>query len=288
VETNGWPMRPLLALACLALLTAMLAGCAEDPERYPNGVSATSTSRGSTGTVSGTATLSASSTGTSTGPAGNASGDNHPPVPLLEASAQNGSAPLTVNFTLKGSDLDEDELSWTLAFGDGASTNGTEVPSVVPHVYNATGNFTVVYTLFDGQDSANATILIALSANGTGFTAVLTGSQTTPSSPLNSLTTAAGFCGASCCASFNSGQSGVDCVLFELEAGWAGHAFTLVSDEGDPDGEIWAACDPSELFSIEGHLEDGPESGVIPDGAGCFVTWAKDPPATPAYTLTIV
>jgi hypothetical protein len=287
VETNGWPMRPLLALACLALLTAMLAGCAEDPERYPDGVPTGSASKSSTATGSTTRSGTGSTTATGSGaPGGN--GTNHAPLATFSASTLNGTIPVTINFTMEGSDPDGDGLNWTLDFGDGNSTEGAELPKTVAHVYNATGNFTATYTLTDGQEPTVSTLELAITAGGgAGFVAQYTGAQTAPSSPANSAESAAGFCGASCCASFLGGESGVDCVFFELEASFAGHLFTATADEGDPDAEIWASCDPAELFSIEGHLETGPESGTIPEGAGCIVLWAKSPPATPTYTFTV-
>lgn len=149
-------MRTLAALAVVALLAVSLAGCSsDDPERYPDGVPSSSASRSS----SSSSSASRSSTSASTAPA---PGDaNAAPTGSLEASL-NGTL---ANFTVEGSDADNDTLSWTLDFGDGNSTNGTALPATLLHNYtlpaNTTAmNVTVVLTLSDGLENAtyNATL----------------------------------------------------------------------------------------------------------------------------------
>ncbi len=159
-------MRPLLALACLALIAATLPGCLEDAERYPNGVStSSSTSLSATGGSTSTATGSRSATGSSTGPAGNATDSNatnQSPVAGMTATPTNGTAPINVTFQLSGSDPDGDPLNWTLTFGDGNHTNGTALPTSVVHQYASKGNLTAVFTVSDGQASARERVNLTI------------------------------------------------------------------------------------------------------------------------------
>lgn len=146
-------MRPLLALACLALLTATLAGCAEDPERYPDGVPRTTTSRSPSAT--------ATATGTSTAPPANAA-----PTAGLDVSPVNGSSPLNVTFSLTGSDPDSDPLTWELVFGDGNRTEGTTLPAAIEHSYASAGNYTASLTVSDGSLNRTATAHVAVAGAG--------------------------------------------------------------------------------------------------------------------------
>jgi PKD repeat protein len=91
---------------------------------------------------------------------------NHAPTGSLNVSAINGTVPLTVNFTLNGTDLDGDAINWTLSFGDGNATNGTELPAQVAHDFTAPGSFNVTLNLTDGLNSTLYTTAIVVS-NGT-------------------------------------------------------------------------------------------------------------------------
>jgi hypothetical protein len=139
-------MRTLTVLACLVLLSVTFAGCSDDKERYPDGVASTSTSR------SRSSTGSASST--STGASDN--GTNLAPLANMTATPANGTAPVNVTFELSGSDPDGDPLNWTLTFGDGNRTNGTELPTTIVHEYKSKGNITAVFTVSDGQANGRA------------------------------------------------------------------------------------------------------------------------------------
>ena len=182
MEANGWPMRTLLAIACLALLTTAFAGCAEDAERYPDGVPTTSASRSRTTT--GSATGSGSASATSTGPVGNESdnGTNQPPTASLDASPENGTAPLNVTFSLDGADPDGDNLTWVLVFGDGNQTNGTSLPTTVNHTYSSAGNHTASLTVSDGSLNRTATAKVA--AEGEGAPSGPTIEELCPTDPL--------------------------------------------------------------------------------------------------------
>ncbi|MHB1260580.1 MAG: PKD domain-containing protein [Thermoplasmatota archaeon] len=173
-------MRSLLAIALLALFAVTFAGCAEDPERYPNGVPTTSTSRSGSASATRTGTSSASSSMTSTGPDVNAS--NEAPTANLTAAPSNGTAPLNVTFSLSGSDADNDTLSWTLAFGDGNQTNGTTLPSSVVHSYAAARNYTASLTVSDG--SLNRTATARITVGGAGAPSEPTPEDLCPTDPL--------------------------------------------------------------------------------------------------------
>lgn len=169
VQAHGLRMR-LTPVACVALVALAFAGCSEDPERYPDGVPQTGTT-GDSASESGSAigtTTSSSGTTTTGGTA------NQPPTGSM-AAVVNGTG---VTFALRGSDPDADALSWTLAFGDGNSTNGTSLPSNVTHTYAATGNLTATFTLSDGAHSVNYTANFTVGGGSSGV--VLSGHVVTP------------------------------------------------------------------------------------------------------------
>lgn len=167
-------MRGVVAVGMALLVSLGGSGCFatdEDPEAQ------------SEDTGSGTTTGAAGTQGAS--PAGG-SGNAAPSVNLT-ASALNGSAPLTVAFTLDGSDPEGGPLSWTLAFADnGTTANGTALPANATHVFEEAGNYTVVLTAVDaGNLSANATVTIAVAAGGPlpepqAFEGTLTGAPYLP------------------------------------------------------------------------------------------------------------
>lgn len=144
------------AMALLGLLLLVLPGCfggSETNEPTP--------------TESATATTSASSTTTSTPPV---PVPNQPPVANLTADIDNGTAPLAVNFTLDASDTDGDDLTWTFdADGDGIpDANGThaDLPLVLAHTFNATGQFRAALNVSDGNASIVAIHLVVVQEGG--------------------------------------------------------------------------------------------------------------------------
>lgn len=282
-------MRLSALLASLTLVALLFAGCSGDDDGNGGATTSTSSSRSltsSTGTSSASSSSSASgsATGTSTGSA-------------PQNQAPTGSISVTVNgtnatFSLNGTDPDGDIVVWDLTFGDGNATNGTSLPANVTHSYAGAGAFTANFTITDGTDPVTYDVTLNVTgAAGGGTLAVFTEAQAAPSNPGNSAIVPGAnvyLFGASGCASFNAGMSGGDCVFFELLPDYAGHAFTGTGDDGDTDLEFWATCDASELFGVGGFVNDGPEAGVIPDGAGCVILWAKLPPAIPTHTFTVL
>ncbi len=138
----------LPVLAALAILTVALAGCSS---KGGNDDPTNSNSPSGTGTGTGTRTASGTGTGTSTGTGTGSPTANRAPTGSFAASVPNGTIPLAVNFTVTGTDLDGDSLSWVLAFGDNAtSMTGASVPATVEHNYTTAGLFNATLNLTDG------------------------------------------------------------------------------------------------------------------------------------------
>ena len=272
-------MRPLMAIALLGLLTASLAGCADDPERYPDGVpTPSSTSRAQTTSAAPTSTSSSSST--STGPA-----PNQAPTGSI-AVALNGT---NATFTLNATDPDGDALVWDLDFGDGNATNGTSLPTVLNHTYvvNGTANLTATFTVTDGVDrmTYNATLGFG---GGAATLFAFTQATSAPGNPAMSTvvpTPLGGFGpGANACTSFNTDTSGGDCVFTPLDASLVGKAFTGTATAGEADLEFWDSCDAALGLFVEDFYNEGPEAGIVPEGAGCVILWDGGfPPAAPGF-----
>src|SRR5689334_10081621 len=110
------------SFAFLALLALVLAGCAgsKDESSSQSGTTSHSTSPGGPTSATGTTTSHSGSGSSSTSTSG-PTGNNHEPIAQLGASASAGSAPFRVNFTVSGTDQDNDPLTWTLKFGDAAA-----------------------------------------------------------------------------------------------------------------------------------------------------------------------
>lgn len=147
-------MRILPLLAAAALLATAMSGCAGGKEK-DDGPSPSS------------------STSSSTGPLANQT-TNQTLVVLanLTATPLNGTAPLNVTFTLAGNATRGNttgNVTWTLAFGDGNSTNGTSLPHNVTYSYAAGGNFSARLTVISGAMNATSNVTIAVAPGGVGF-----------------------------------------------------------------------------------------------------------------------
>ena len=86
---------------------------------------------------------------------GNTPGGNTPPVAVLSASPDSGTAPLVIILNASGSsDADGDQLSYIWSFGDGVSY--TTILPIVIHSYNDPGTYTVTLRVEDGTTSSQA------------------------------------------------------------------------------------------------------------------------------------
>lgn len=257
-------MRPLLALGLLALLTASLAGCADDPERYPDGVTPSSTGQttadgGTTGPATGTSTST-----TTGGPSGSAN------------QAPTGSISVVINgtnatFTLGGSDPDGDALVWDLDFGDGNATNGTVLPAMVNHTY-AAGNFTANFTVSDGIEPKSFMAPLAVGAGGaTGSTQQVVNGEWTAGTPLS--------CAEAIGGAFEeyppvNPLEGVEMVRFDVDAATATKAFTLVASLEVPEyGIMELAYYDADGAIIDYFADDGAATiaGEVPAGSSFAV-----------------
>jgi hypothetical protein len=275
-----------LALAAILTVSLALAGCSGDGGGDGETTSSSSSSSRSSSSASSTASSSSSSaTGSSSSSTSGAPGPNQPPSGSISAQVNGTNA----TFTLTGSDPDGDIVVWDLAFGDGSTANGTSLPAEVVHDYPSAGNFTANFTITDGTDPVTYDLVVPIAGADGPQGIVFIGEQTTPTSPVASLVIPnVGYAGGTACAGFVGGENGVDCVFFELEAGFEGKSFTATTDVGDPDLEFWPVCDASEVFAVAGFNNVGPESGVVPGGALCVVIWAKSPPDVPVHTFTVL
>jgi PKD repeat protein len=96
---------------------------------------------------------SAESTGESTGSEGTQSS---PPVALIEADPSAGDAYLVVNLDgSASSDPDDDIVSWTWDFGDGANDEG----EVVSHIYKEVGLHEVTLTVEDSEGQTDSAMV---------------------------------------------------------------------------------------------------------------------------------
>lgn len=157
---------------------------------------------------------------------------------------------MLVNFTLDGQDADGDALNWTLSFGDGNQTNGTQLPTTVAHNFTASGAFNVTYTLTDGRNSTVYNTRI----NGTG------GVATPPTQGPIQLT------GTVTCAPtvVVRGQVAGASNEFTVEAGQT--LLTITLTYSDPSGEgvndlDLTVTDPSGTEEVSD--ESGPEPPLV-------------------------
>lgn len=172
-------MRSLVTL--LLVVGLLLAGCSGQPKPDDDGPETSqSASAAPTAAASASPTRTASTSSSAPAPA------NRAPTAGLAPSSTTGKGPLTVNFTLTGSDPDGDALTWTLDLGDGSDdATGSSLPANVGHIY-APGNYTVRLEVSDGRRSTTAAATVSVLADDVA---------TPPPSPVAFTGTATGLCG---------------------------------------------------------------------------------------------
>jgi PKD repeat protein len=87
---------------------------------------------------------------------------NDAPTVIASASPTNGTAPLAVNFTAIGMDVDGDPLTYSWTFGDD-TTASIQNPS---HSYTTAGSYTATVTVSDGNGGYNSTLVVFTLTSG--------------------------------------------------------------------------------------------------------------------------
>jgi hypothetical protein len=254
-------MKTQLAIVVLMVI-ALASGCVGESSDLSASDSESPTA---TSTSSGNRTTSPSATANNTTSSPNMTMPNSPPTANLTTNLTNmtGQAPVNVTFMLNGTDPDNDTLNWTLDFGDGNTTNGTEIPTNVTYEYTQNGTYNVTLNVTDGNLSANSTIMINITSGGGG--ASFTDTASLPC-------TQCSVAGANTGVGFRLGESGLDSVFFELTPELAGLPFEATSSGTDPDLSFREDCDGGAAVG-DGFAEEGPEHGTVPEGALCVLLW---------------
>lgn len=196
---------------------------------------------------------------------------NGPPVATLAASVPGGALPLRVNFTLAGSDPDQDPLNWTLAFGDGsANLTGRDLPATVLHDYTAAGLHRVVLNVTDGALWV-VRDLVVNATPGAPPAEIFSGKVVAPDGVENS----EGECLFALMASAGAAPGGVAGDAFKLtraKPGWV-YAFDVA-------GMV------AQFQSASGYAGSKAASGSVPDKATSVLACSHSAVNT-AYRLTL-
>ena len=271
-NVGGRRMKILLALLLATAL--VLSGCAQKKDDDDGAAASSSTSS------------SQSMTGTGGSVGGNLS-TNQPPSATLTANSTGG---LNVTFALNATDNDGDALTWSLDFGDNATQNGTFPARLgnaskpfahaanVTHLYDAGGAFNVTLTLSDGKATTNVSLALNVTA-GSSFEQFV--AEGTPDLPCTQCTEG----GANTGIGYRAGINELDSYFVELPAGAGGQPFTVTSSAGDPEVSFRDSCSGGAAVG-DPFNNEGPESGVVPDGAACALMWEYSDPGS-TITLTI-
>lgn len=254
-----------LAVVALVLMLAF-AGCVSKKDEGDGG----DADDGGDGTGARTGRTSRSTTGsaTATGTSGSngTAAENHPPTASMTANGT-GAAPASVSFLLNGTDADGDALTWALAFGDGNATNGTSLPANVTYAYPQPGAYNATLTVSDGKATTNVTLLLNLTASGPAFEKFVASGTPDLACPQCSVA------GANTGAGYRNGINELDSWFVELPPGAVGQPFTLVSESTDPDMVFRTSCASSGTAVGNPYVAAGSESGVVPEGAVCVLSW---------------
>jgi hypothetical protein len=266
-------------LATLTFLTLAFAGCSDgggDGDGKTS--SSTSTSQASSSSSSGSASKTSSGTASSTA-TGTGSASNAPPTGSISATVNGTNA----TFTLSGTDPDGDELSWELAFGDGTTEDGTVLPATVNHTY-AAGNYTVNFTVTDGQSPVTYDVNVTAGTAGGSGGPIQTAS----------LSWQVGVSDLGAISEFflctDGPSKGVTHETFDADPATFGKAFmaTIETAEGGASVQDWSLlfADPAACAytSFDG-TGAGPIAGIVPPGH-TYVLVIATGGATPTVTYT--
>ncbi len=152
-------------MSCLALVLAGCSGKSSDGSSGSNGSDGSaggsaglggasgSGGAGGSGTAGGSGAATTSQGAGSTDPFGKA---NHAPTGKLNLSVVKGTAPLKVNITITAADLDKDNVTYSLTYGDSTTTPALgkgPYPVKLSHNYTTAKVYTLNLTLRDGKTS---------------------------------------------------------------------------------------------------------------------------------------
>jgi hypothetical protein len=263
-------IRPLFVIGILAL--TVFSGClaAEEP-------------KSTSGTPSPTTSAATTSpSGTTTPPSGGA--EPAAPVANVTVNMTNGTAPLLISIAITDdSGEDQENVTWTVEFGDGNETNGTALPGRTNYTYASEGTFELLLTLTtDGGESTDSEMITVEAGAPSG----------PPSETVFESGPVAGYVsegGYDSCPAYLAGPGNEDGLglWIELEPGHVGMTFTTSETTGgDSDGWLFAEAD-GEPLSADINNGGGEATGVIPAEAKwlLIVSWGT-PSANMVVTFT--
>lgn len=184
----------------------------------------------------------------------------------------NVTVPATLNFTLDGSDAEDDNLTWQLAVNGTEIANGTELPMIVNHTIEAAGLWNVTFAVSDGINTTTAALVLNATMDAL------------PEPTLLAEYSNSGLIGgayvlkndpqwAHLCPGFNAGESGYGCVFVEYDAEYIGSPAIITTDASNLRLAFWDECGPT------GHgvawAEGSSGLAVELPEAGCMVAWSS-------------
>jgi hypothetical protein len=260
------PSTFLIAAVCVC---ALLAGCVEgDSVKLESTSVPTSTSQrpnapGPTTTTPTTTPPSFAPEPTTT------DAPSKPKQPLINVTvdAPNGSIPFEPTFTIRDSAFGGGHYNWTVDFGEGNSTNGTDLPGAARHVYRDMGEYTVNVTLRneagESKTSLNVTALDFAAERYSGEWA-----------------TGAAACGVGTVNEWPLGDANETThVEFPVNNTTWGLRFSVAFDA--PDADQWMVDFFDEDNVLVGSFEEDENAtvnGTVPTDAALVVLWACEVP----------
>lgn len=259
-------MRLRVCLVIGLIATIGLAGCFEEGDLVPVQGADTGGDGGNSTVEPGNETGGVEGDGNGTA---NDDVTNTPPVANLTADVLNGTAPLSVNFTINGTDTDGDNLTWTLLVNGTVLANGTQLPATVSYNFTEAGNWTVLVQVSDGIETVETSLVVAVAAAASG------------AAPFAGITFEGDVLlpiGANLgagdvndyCKGLRLEEQGLDCVWFEITPEMWGLPFTSSSTGEETDLRFTEGCSNDDA-NVQSFLTVGNEAGQVPEGAGCLI-----------------
>ncbi len=198
------------------------------------------------------------------------------PVANLSADALTGVAPLTVTFTVNGTDADGDLAEWILSVNGEDQTTGTEFPSTAEVVLEE-GSHVVSLSIRDEAGHVSwSNLTIDVEAGWIPFEATVDLDLPCAGCP---------YRGTSACTwRYHSNGAAQDCAWVELPDGSAGRDFFVTSSAGNGNILFWEGCDGNAGEKYQG---EGDKTGVVPETADCALLWYTDGTSAASVKLVI-